>query len=75
VLLAAILILVGLLPALYSSRRRLWVRAEPDERGTALKIGGFALQRRERFDEEFERVVADLRGACGAPEPEPVGSR
>jgi cytochrome c biogenesis protein len=75
VLLAAILILVGLLPALYSSRRRLWVRAEPDARGTALKIGGFALQRRERFDEEFERVVADLRGACGAPEPEPVGSR
>src|SRR5438093_373807 len=32
-LLAALLILVGLLPALYSSRRKLWVTAEPDGRG------------------------------------------
>lgn len=75
VLLAAILILVGLLPALYSSRRKLWVRARARELGTVLQVGGFALQRREHFDEEFERVIADLRRACGAPEPERVSSR
>jgi len=75
VLLAAILLLVGLLPALYSSRRKLWVHAEPGERGTTLKIGGFALQRRERFDEEFERVVADLVRVCGVQDAEPVRSR
>jgi cytochrome c biogenesis protein len=74
VVLAAILILVGLLPALYSSRRKLWVRAREDERGTELQIGGFALQRRDRFDEEFERVVADLQHACGVPQPEPARS-
>jgi cytochrome c biogenesis protein len=75
VLVAAILILVGLLPALYSSRRKLWVHAESGERGTVLKVGGFALQRRERFDEEFERVVAGLVLACGARDAEPVRSR
>jgi len=75
VLLAAILILVGLLPALYSSRRKLWVRAEPGVRGTVMKVGGFALQRREQFEDEFQRVVADLRRVGRAPEPEPVGSR
>lgn len=76
VLLAAILILVGLLPALYSSRRKVWVRAEPGERGTVLKIGGLALQRRVQFDEEFERVVGRLaRDVGGASEPEKVASR
>ncbi len=30
VLLAAILVLLGLLPALYTSRRKVWVRAEPE---------------------------------------------
>jgi cytochrome c biogenesis protein len=62
---AAILILVGLLPALYTSRRKLWVRAEQAERGSTLKVGGFALQRREQFEEEFRRVVSDLARASG----------
>ena len=61
VLLAAILILSGLLPALYTSRRRLWVTAEPDGSGALLKVGGYALQRRSQFEEEFGRVVDDLR--------------
>jgi cytochrome c biogenesis protein len=61
VLLAAILLMVGLLPALYTSRRRLWVSAEPDGAGTVLKVGGFALQRRGQFEEEFSRLVAELR--------------
>jgi cytochrome c biogenesis protein ResB len=60
--LAAILILIGLLPALYSSRRKVWVTAEPDGRGSVLKVGGFALQRRSQFEEEFARLVDDLTG-------------
>jgi cytochrome c biogenesis protein len=59
-LVAAVLILIGLLPALYSSRRRLWVRAEPDGTGTVLKVGGFALQRTAQFEEEFSRLMDDL---------------
>jgi cytochrome c biogenesis protein len=62
---AAILILIGLLPALYTSRRKLWVRADPSGTGTRLKVGGFALQRREQFEEEFRKVVAELAKAAG----------
>lgn len=58
---AAILILLGLLPALYTSRRKLWVTAEPDGAGTLLKVGGFALQRRSQFEEEFGKLVRELR--------------
>jgi cytochrome c biogenesis protein len=64
-LVAAILILMGLLPALYTSRRRLWVRAEAGGEGTVLQIGGFALQRKEQFEEEFARVVAELERSAG----------
>jgi cytochrome c biogenesis protein ResB len=77
VLAAAILILVGLLPALYVSRRKLWVRADPDGDGSILKVGGFALQRKERFEEEFARLVDALAAATGgtsAPEREMVGT-
>jgi cytochrome c biogenesis protein len=65
---AAILILVGLLAALYTSRRKLWVRAEPaPDGGTVVKVGGFALQRKPQFEEEFRRVVdAVVRRAGGA---------
>ena len=61
VLLAAILILLGLLPALYTSRRKLWVTAEPDGPGTLLRVGGFALQRRSQFEDEFDEVVRELQ--------------
>jgi hypothetical protein len=45
--------------------------------GTILHIAGFALQRKEQFEEEFARVVADLERATGggAPRvPDPVGA-
>jgi cytochrome c biogenesis protein len=71
---AAILILVGLLPALYTSRRKVWVTAEPapgsDGRGSLLKVGGFALQRRPQFEEEFARLldaIAPARAREGGP--------
>ena len=59
-LLGAILILLGLLPALYTSRRKVWIRAEPSAEGTTLRVGGFALQRKTQFEEEFAKLVADL---------------
>jgi cytochrome c biogenesis protein len=77
VLVAAILVLLGLLPALYTSRRKLWVRAEPGEGGTQLTFGGFALQRKAQYEEEFAKVVdAVVRAAGGdvSPTREMVGT-
>jgi cytochrome c biogenesis protein len=65
VLAAAILLLVGLLPALYTSRRKVWVRAEPNGKGTVLKVGGFSLQRKSQFEEEFAKLVEELERASG----------
>lgn len=56
----AILVLVGLIPAIYSSRRRVWVRTEERDGATSLEVGGFALQRKAAFEEEFEGLVRDL---------------
>ena len=78
VLLAAILVLLGLLPALYTSRRKVWVRAEPNGSGTVLKVGGFALQRKSQFEEEFAKLVDAMVRAADVPsvrDEEPVGSR
>ena len=78
VLAAAILVLVGLLPSLYVSRRKIWIRAEAAPGGALVKIGGFALQRKDSFEEEFDRIVRAVRGPDGAtyqPEPdEKVGT-
>jgi cytochrome c biogenesis protein len=72
-LVAAILLLMGLLPALYTSRRKVWVTAEPSPagRGSLVKVGGFALQRRPQFEEEFEKLVRALTPP--APPEEPTG--
>ncbi|HEX7246871.1 MAG TPA: cytochrome c biogenesis protein ResB [Actinomycetota bacterium] len=67
VLAAAILILVGLLPALYSSRRKVWVRADPDGSGAVLRVGGLAMQRKPQFEEEFARLVDAVTAAAGGP--------
>jgi cytochrome c biogenesis protein len=73
VLAAAILVLVGLLPALYSSRRKVWVRADPDGDGSLLRVGGFAMQRKAQFEEEFDRLVGALASSAGGePSPGPV---
>ena len=62
VLAAAILVLVGLIPSLYVSRRKVWVRAEAAPGGALVKIGGFSLQRKDAFEEEFERIVRGIGG-------------
>jgi cytochrome c biogenesis protein len=68
VFLGAILILAGLLPALYTSRRKVWIRAVANGRGTVLEVGGYALQRTGPFEDEFARLVDDLTRAA---EPAP----
>lgn len=57
---SAVLILVGLIPALYSSRRRIWVRAAPHNGVAHLEIAGQAMQRKAAFEEEFKTFVRDL---------------
>jgi cytochrome c biogenesis protein len=78
VLAAAILIVLGLLPALYVSRRKVWVRARPDGTGSILQVGGFALQRKDRFDEEFAGLVDAVTAAAGGVvhrDPQEVSSQ
>jgi cytochrome c biogenesis protein len=76
VLAAAILVLVGLIPSLYVSRRKVWIRAEAAPDGALVKIGGFALQHKDAFEEEFERIVQGIAGPDGAEvqPPEKVGT-
>jgi cytochrome c biogenesis protein len=76
VLAAAILVLVGLIPSLYVSRRKVWIRAEAAPGGALLKIGGFSLQRKDSFEEEFDRIVRDVGGSrkAEAQRPEKVGT-
>jgi cytochrome c biogenesis protein len=68
VLAAALLVLVGLIPALYSSRRKLWVRAVPDGDDTLVQLGGVALQRRAAFEDEFRRLARELVGVARVTE-------
>ncbi len=76
VLAAAILVLVGLIPSLYVSRRKVWIRAEAAPGGALVKIGGFALQRKDAFEEEFDRIVRGIGGreAVEAQSEERVGT-
>ncbi len=78
----AALILLGLLPALYAFRRRLWVEHHLDETtGRAnLRVAGRAFQREQAFEEEFDRLVEELRKAVGVgpddtPSPRPRGNQ
>jgi cytochrome c biogenesis protein len=65
VLVAAILILLGLLPALYTSRRKVWVRVRPTDGGSLVAVGGFALQRKPQFDDEFGKLADAIAAAAG----------
>ena len=65
-LVAAFLVFLGLLPALYSSRRRVWVRATAaDGRGTRVQVAGFALQRRAAFEDEFRSIASAVTSSSG----------
>lgn len=65
-LLSVILLLTGLLPSLYSYRRRMWVEAEEARGTTRLTVGGVALQRKPAFAEEFARLAGELESRLPA---------
>lgn len=81
VLVGSVLLLIGLLPALYSRRRRMWVwvREDPDAApgatgGTLVTLGGLAYQRKDAFGDEFTDVATACRAGAPpkerAPEPD-----
>jgi cytochrome c biogenesis protein len=72
-LLAAGLLLAGLVPSLYAYRRRIWVTARDAGSGSEVVLAGAALQRSATFSEEFRAVADDLRGALPTTSREPDG--
>jgi cytochrome c biogenesis protein len=82
-LLGSLLTLVGLVPALYAYRRRLWVAAttDPATGRMTVTVAGRAFQRPQAFEDEFADLVQTLRRRLGtadddtdAPAPVPVGA-
>ena len=71
-LLGSGLILAGLIPSLYSYRRRIWVDVRPLDRGSHITVAGVALQRKAAFADDFPSVAAAVRAAVdGAPDRSP----
>lgn len=80
VLIAAALIVIGLLGSLRVRRRRLWLRATPDGTGrTLVEVGGLSRSDSDDFAREFRGLVGRLAGAVppaarpgstGAEEPQ-----
>jgi cytochrome c biogenesis protein len=68
-LVAGMLVLVGLIPSLYSYRRRLWVEARRDGERTDVVLAGVALQRQTAFADEFAEVRDTLEAALAGPAP------
>ena len=62
----AVLLLGGLLPSLYSYRRRVWAQAAPRNDGSRITLAGVALQRKPAFAAAFEALARDLRNALPA---------
>ncbi len=67
-LLGSGLVLVGLIPSLYSYRRRVWVAVRPDSTGSSVTVAGVALQRKAAFTDEFTAIAARVRGALSSTE-------
>jgi cytochrome c biogenesis protein len=67
---AAALLLGGLIPSLYLTRRRIWVRATPAGPGTTrVELAGLALQGKPAFEGELARLAQQVeRGTLDAPD-------
>jgi cytochrome c biogenesis protein len=67
---AAGLLLCGLVPSLYVTRRRVWVRAVPDGAGgSRVELAGLALQGKAAFEQELARLAEQIRrGTLGPAE-------
>jgi cytochrome c biogenesis protein len=70
-LIAAVLMVTGLLGSLAIRRRRLWLRLTSEESGsrTLVEVGGLARTDAGNFPDEFTAVVEKLRIALRADEP------
>jgi cytochrome c biogenesis protein len=70
---AAGLLLCGLVPSLYVTRRRVWVRAAPDGAGgTRVELAGLALQGKAAFEGELARLAEHVRrGTLDPPDRSP----
>jgi cytochrome c biogenesis protein len=68
VLVAAVLMVIGLIGSLTVRRRRLWVRLAPGAGGTVVGVGGLARTDADSYAEEFRRTVADI-GRVTAAQP------
>ncbi len=55
--LASVLLLAGLVPSLYSYRRRIWAEARLVGEGSEVVLAGVALQRKQEFAGEFARLA------------------
>jgi cytochrome c biogenesis protein len=66
---AAGLLLLGLVPSLYVTRRRVWVRAIPaGAGGTRVELAGLALQGKAAFEAELARLAQQVeRGTLDPP--------
>jgi cytochrome c biogenesis protein len=73
VAIAAALLLAGLVPSLYVTRRRIWVRATPAGPGTTrVELAGLALQGKPAFAGELARLAQQVeRGTFDAPDRSP----
>jgi cytochrome c biogenesis protein len=69
VALGAALILLGLVPSLYVTRRRVWVRATPTPGGSRVELAGLALQGKAAFEGELARLAAEVERGTLKPAP------
>ena len=59
---AAALLLLGLVPSLYVTRRRVWVQALPaGPDGTRVELAGLALQGKDAFEAELARLAEQVQ--------------
>jgi cytochrome c biogenesis protein len=70
---AAGMLLLGLVPSLYVTRRRVWARAVPDGAGgTRVELAGLALQGKAAFEGELARLAEQVRrGTLSPPDHSP----
>lgn len=59
---AAVLILAGLVPSLYSYRRRVWAEVREEDGRPVVLVAGVALQRASPFADEFGAMTAAMTG-------------
>jgi cytochrome c biogenesis protein len=73
---AAALLLLGLVPSLYVTRRRVWVRTGPaGDGGARVELAGLALQGKAAFEAELARLAEQVARGSGGLKPSPPEDR